>query len=105
MFLVSEDKKDKAVELRSLGMRYYREAIPDFDWSVVSEREFMIGLGVELEHGTKAGPANVTGDDPVLTAKIALAHISEIRDYYTRLMRMENDAKEGKEASDENSEK
>jgi hypothetical protein len=32
----------------------------------------------------------VTGDDPVLTGKIALAHINE--DYYTRLKRMEAEA-------------
>ena len=32
---------------------------------------------------------NVTNDDLVLTGKIALAHLLELPDYYTRLMRME----------------
>ena len=30
-----------------------------------------------------------TGDDPILTGKIALAHLREISDYYTRLAIME----------------
>jgi hypothetical protein len=31
----------------------------------------------------------VTHDDPLVTGKIALAHLHEIPDYYTRLDRME----------------
>jgi hypothetical protein len=37
----------------------------------------------------------VTGDDPVLTGKIALAHLNELADYYTRLIKMELEAKNG----------
>ena len=48
-----------------------------------------MGMDVELEHG-KVGPrTNVTNDDPVLTGKIAWAHLNEIPDYYTRLYKME----------------
>jgi hypothetical protein len=36
---------------------------------------------------------NVTDDDPLVTGKIALAHLNEFPDYYTRLERMEEDAK------------
>jgi hypothetical protein len=36
---------------------------------------------------------DVTGDDPQLTGKIALAHLKEFPDYYTRLERMEEEAK------------
>ena len=32
---------------------------------------------------------NVTDDDPVLTGKIALAHLRELPDYYDRLEEME----------------
>ena len=32
-------------------------------------------------------------DDPHVTAKIALAHLNEFPDYYTRLERMEEEAK------------
>jgi hypothetical protein len=36
----------------------------------------------------------VTGNDPVLTGKVALAHLNEFADYYTRLTKMEREAKE-----------
>jgi uncharacterized protein DUF5661 len=48
---------------------------------------------VELEHGLREPSTNVTDDDPVVTAKIALAHLNESADYYTRLERMEDEAK------------
>ena len=54
--------------------------------------EFRLGLDTELEHGTREEDTNVTGDDPVLTGKIALAHLRELPDYYTRLKRMEAEA-------------
>ena len=52
-----------------------------------------MGLDVELEHGLIAPSTDVTGDDPILTGKIALAHLNEIADYYTRLDKMEQEAK------------
>lgn len=51
-----------------------------------------MGLAVELEHGLHDDQTNVTGDDEIVTGKIALAHLKEIRDYYTRLAIMERDA-------------
>jgi hypothetical protein len=51
--------------------------------------EYRSGLDVELEHGRRDPETNVTGDDPLLTGKIALAHLREIPDYYTRLNEME----------------
>jgi uncharacterized protein DUF5661 len=51
------------------------------------------GLEVELEHGLREPSTNATDDDPVVTAKIALAHPNESADYYTRLERMEDEAK------------
>lgn len=51
------------------------------------------GMDVELEHGTCDPKTNVTGDDPVLTGKIALAHLNEFPDYYIRLKKMEDNAK------------
>lgn len=47
------------------------------------------GMEVELEHGRRDPRTNVTDDDPLLTAKIALAHLRELPDYYTRLATME----------------
>jgi hypothetical protein len=51
-----------------------------------------MGLDVELEHGTHDPETDVTGDDPIVTGKIALAHLRELPDYYTRLAVMEGEA-------------
>jgi hypothetical protein len=56
--------------------------------------EFLAGLGVELEHGARDLETNVTNDDEIQTGKIALAHLREFPDYYTRLARMEHEADE-----------
>jgi hypothetical protein len=65
------------------------------EWSTApfAVEEFRAGMDVELEHGLHDPSTNVTDDDPVVTAKIALAHLNEFADYYTRLERMEEDAK------------
>lgn len=47
--------------------------------------EFRRGLEVELEHGLFFPDANVTNNHPVLTARIVLAHLKEMLDYYARL--------------------
>ena len=53
-----------------------------------------IGMNVELEHGLHDPHTNVSDDNPHITAKIALAHLNEFPDYYTRLERMEEEAKQ-----------
>ena len=65
------------------------------DWAIApfDVEQFRIGMEVELEHGLHDPATNVTDDDPVVTGKIALAHLNEFPDYYTRLERMEEDAK------------
>jgi hypothetical protein len=50
------------------------------------------GIGIELEHGKRSNLTNVTNDDLLVTAKIALAHIIEFPDYYQRLAILEQDA-------------
>ena len=64
------------------------------DWSTApfDVHQFQMGMNVELEHGLHDPATNVTGDDPQTTAKIALAHLNEFPDYYTRLERMEAEA-------------
>ena len=54
--------------------------------------QFRSGMDVELEHGVHDLTTNVTDDDPIVTGKIALAHLNEFPDYYTRLEKMEADA-------------
>jgi hypothetical protein len=74
--------------------RRYGEAI-GIDWASVpfDVAQFQAGMNVELEHGLHDPLTNVTDDDPHITAKIALAHLNEFPDYYTRLERMEEEAK------------
>ena len=62
-------------------------------WSRFDVEQFRMGLNVELEHGTRDPSTDVTGNDPILTGKIALAHLNEFPDYYTRLHEMEREAK------------
>jgi len=54
--------------------------------------QFRMGMDVELEHGQRDPQTNVTNDDPLMTGKIALAHLREFPDYYTRLSVMEQEA-------------
>ena len=63
------------------------------DWQKYDLEQFRMGLEVEMEHGLIDPVTNITGDDLVMTAKIALAHLKEIPDYYTRLKKMEKEAK------------
>ena len=53
------------------------------NWDRVDLKEFTMGMNVELEH------TNVTKGNLKLTGKIALAHLEELPDYYTRLREME----------------
>lgn len=62
------------------------------NFSVVDTEKFRLGLAVELEHGAQDSETNVTNDDEIMTGKIAWAHLKEIPDYYTRLIRMEHEA-------------
>ena len=64
------------------------------DWSKFDVEQFRMGLDVELEHGISDLQTNVTNDNEMITGKIALAHLNEFPDYYTRLGKMEKEAKE-----------
>jgi len=64
------------------------------DWLKFDVEQFQMGLDVELEHGKVDPKTNVTDDDLLTTGKIALAHLNEIPDYYTRLYKMEEEAEE-----------
>jgi len=64
------------------------------DWSKFDVEQFRMGLDVELEHGSRDSKTNVTNDDEIMTGKIALAHLNEFPDYYTRLEEMEEEGEE-----------
>jgi len=83
---MSGSKEFSKEEAKSIGDRL------QVDWEKVDLEEFRIGLAVELEHGSRDPETDVTHNDPLLTGKIALAHLNEFPDYYTRLARMEAEA-------------
>lgn len=60
-------------------------------WDKFDVEQFRMGMDVELEHGLVDPHTNVTNDDPLMTGKIALAHLNEFPDYYTRLAEMEKE--------------
>ena len=82
-------KRFSAEEARQIGEQI------GIDWALApfDVEQFRAGMDVELEHGLHDPATNVTGDDPIATGKIALAHLNEFSDYYTRLERMEEEAK------------
>jgi hypothetical protein len=87
---VPETGKDfTADEARAIG----QEIGIDWATSPFDVEQLRIGMNVELEHGSHDRLTNVSDDDPHVTAKIALAHLNEFPDYYTRLERMEEQAK------------
>jgi hypothetical protein len=65
-------------------------------WDKFGVEQFRMGLIIELEHGSRDPATDVTHDEPMVTGKIALAHLNEIPDYYTRLAAMEHEATRAK---------
>ncbi|MFH1771153.1 MAG: DUF5661 family protein [archaeon] len=63
-------------------------------WNEFNVDQFRRGMNVELEHGKADPETNVSNDDPLITGKIALAHLREFPDYYDRLEKMEKEADE-----------
>lgn len=61
----------------------------DFTQVDFTPEQLMVGMNVELEHGSRDPETNVSNDDPVVTAKIAWAHLKESKDYYEYLEEME----------------
>jgi hypothetical protein len=89
-----KERKDHMIKKRQFSTREAHALGTQLkiNWSQINLEQFRRGLEVELEHGAIDPETNVTGDDLALTGKIAWAHLKEIRDYYTRLDRMEAQA-------------
>ena len=83
---MSAKRRTTAEEARRVG-----DAI-GVNWEQFGLEQFRMGMDVEFEHGSRDPQTNVTDDDPILTGKIALAHMKEFPDYYERLKRMEQEA-------------
>ena len=63
-------------------------------WDRFDVEQLRRGMDVELEHGQRDPRTNVTNDDPLVTGKIAWAHLNEFPDYYERLEKLEDEAEE-----------
>jgi uncharacterized protein DUF5661 len=83
--------KVSAEQARSIG----EQIGIDWDSAPFDVEQFRAGMEVELEHGAHDPQTNVTDDDPVMTGKIALAHLKELPDYYDRLEQMEAEGEGG----------
>lgn len=86
------DTKKKAMFTAEDAAKALARAEIDISDERYSIDDLRDGMNVELEHGTRFPDLDVTGDDPVVTAKIALAHLREFPDYYHRLAIMEREA-------------
>ena len=56
----------------------------NIDFTKFSLIDFITGINIELEHGLITPVTNVTNNNLLLTAKIALAHLNEFPDYYNK---------------------
>ncbi len=56
----------------------------DINFNKFTPEEFLAGLNIEKEHGLMNLKTNVTNDDIITTAKIALAHLNEFPNYYNK---------------------
>jgi Protein of unknown function (DUF5661) len=83
---MSEERRTTIEEARRVGDEI------GVDWDRFDLEQFRAGMDVEFEHGSHDPQTDVTGDDPITTGKIALAHMKEFPDYYERLERMEKEA-------------
>jgi len=77
--------------------RYGAEIGIDWATAPFDAAQFAQGMSVELEHGLRDESTNVTDDDPLVTARIALAHLNEFPDYYVRLEQLEEEARRAHE--------
>ena len=66
----------------NLNDMYYAASVLGVNFDKFTPEEFLIGMNIELEHGLVSPRTNVTNDDIITTAKIALAHLNEFPNYY-----------------------
>ena len=56
----------------------------NIDFTKFPFEDFKRGINIELEHGKNNNLTNVTDDDLLKTAKIALDHLNEFPNYYNK---------------------
>ena len=68
----------------------YAAKVLEIKFDKFSPEEFLDGINIELEHGFISPKTNVTNDNLIVTAKIALAHLNEIPNYYNKVYGIKN---------------
>ena len=68
----------------SLNDALYAASVLNIKFDKFSKEEFLEGLNIESEHGSINKETNVTNDDLIMTAKIALAQLNEFPNYYNK---------------------
>jgi Protein of unknown function (DUF5661) len=68
---VSAEQRTTTLEAKRVGDEI------GVDWDRFDLEQFRAGMDVEYEHGSHDPQTDVTGDDPIITGKIALAHMKE----------------------------
>ena len=76
----TDDKTWTEEEIRNIAN------VAGLDISMYDMDELILGMSVQVEHGSEAGDANITNDDPVQTLKIAIAHLKELGKYYSDVL-------------------
>ena len=56
----------------------------NIDFTKFSLQDFITGINIELEHGLINPLTNITNNNLLMTAKIALAHLNEYPNYYNQ---------------------
>lgn len=82
--VILESKQFTADEAKEIGNKL------KVDWKKVDLEQFRMGLEVESEHDDNSKLDVVKSKLDL--GKIALAHLNEIPDYYTKLKKMEEEA-------------
>ena len=81
--MITKEKKHKVL----------KKVIGDFK-NEISKKQMRKGIEVEQEHnGEVSKSTNIAKGNQRKVAKIAVAHLKEIPDYYSRLAKMEKEAK------------
>ncbi len=63
---------------------YFAASVLNVNFDKFTPEEFLEGINIELEHGLVNELTNVTNNNLILTAKIALAHLNEFSNYYNK---------------------
>lgn len=63
---------------------FYAAKVLGVTFDKYTPEEFLRGINIELEHGTVNPKTNVTNNNLIVTAKIALAYLNEYPNYYNK---------------------